>query len=44
LENGYDILTVQDLPGHADLLKTMIDTHILNQGDVSVKSPLAGRF
>jgi integrase len=42
LEDGYDIRTVQELAGHADVEITMIDTHVLNQGGRGVKSPLDG--
>lgn len=41
LLSGYDIRTVQQQLGHADVKTTEIYTHVLKQGAEGVKSPLS---
>lgn len=40
LENGYDIRTIQELLGHANLQTTMIYTHVTKRNILGVRSPL----
>jgi site-specific recombinase XerD len=42
VENGYDIRTVQELLGHADVKTTMIYTHVAVKNKQEVRSPLEG--
>jgi integron integrase len=40
LASGYDIRTVQELPGHASVRTTMVYPHVMNRGGRGVRSPL----
>jgi len=40
LESGYDIRTVQKLLGHTDVRTTMIYTHVVDEKELSVRSPM----
>jgi hypothetical protein len=40
LESGYDIRTVQELLGHADVRITKICTHVLGLGPGAVRRPV----
>lgn len=40
LHSGYDIRTVQELLGHADVATTMIYTPVLKVGGGGVRSPM----
>ena len=40
IEDGYDIHTVQELPGHKDVKTTMICTHVLNRAGKGLRNPV----
>jgi integrase len=43
VEDGYDVRTIQQLLGHADIRTTSIYLHATNRGAPGVRSPLDGR-
>jgi site-specific recombinase XerD len=40
VEDGYDIRTIQELPGHRDVKTRMMYTHVPNRGGKGVYSPM----
>jgi integron integrase len=40
IENGYNVRIVQKLLGHKDIRTTMIYTHVINEYNLNVRSPL----
>lgn len=42
LQGGYDIRTIQELLGHKEQTTAMINTHVLNQNRLGVRSPVDG--
>jgi site-specific recombinase XerD len=40
MEDGYDIRTVQELPGHRDVKTPMTYLHVMQRGALGVKSPM----